>query len=187
MLFLPYIQENYNLTRLYLQLFSILTISSITGFWFVVRKNIRFGLPIIGITIALIFITKNGFLDQFIGGQLRITMTQPSGTFDTYYIYDEEVDAAKWLSQNRDIRFPVYADSVANLRLQSFANIDAKDTLFPAAIQTDGYVYSIKANIAREHAFYSFDNNTLVYSYPSQFLEQNKNLIYSSGSSKVYK
>ncbi len=187
MLVLPYLQANYNVTRLFLQLFIILTIPALTGFQFVLKKVPNYSLLIISITVAIIFGARTGLIDQFTGGELRITMTQPNGTFDTFYVYRDEEQAAKWLSSNRDKRLPVYADSVAGLRLKSFANLDAVNDVFPSTIPKQSYVYLIEANVKRKHAFYSYNNYTYSYSYPNQFLDQNKNLIYSSGNAKVYK
>jgi uncharacterized membrane protein len=186
-LLLPYLQQNYNLTRLYLQMFSILAIPSVLGFSRVLRRYGRWATPVIGVVIGVILVSRTGLLDQFTGGPLRITMSQPQGTFDTFYVYDSEVYAARWLALNRDIHDPVYADSVADLRLEAYANLDAYQALFPATLSRSGYVYEVEANVTRGHAFYSFENDTLVYNYPQAFLNANKDLIYNAGTSRVYK
>jgi len=186
-LLLPYLQENYNITRLYLQLFSVLCVLSTYGFWRVTQQNARIGLPIISATIGVILVARTGLLDQFTGGALRITLAQPRGNFDTFYVYDAEVDAAEWLATNRQPSATVSADSVANLRLEAFANLDSNQALFPSSIPRDAYVYLIQANVVRGHAFYSYNNDTLVYNYPESFLAQNKNLIYNAGVSEIYK
>ena len=188
MLFLPYLQENYNLTRLYLQLFSLLAIPALVGFWFIVRKNVKYGLPIIGVSVAIALMSLTGLVDQFTGGDLRITMSQPKGTFDTFYVYTDEVYAAEWLGAHRAKSVNVYADPIANLRLQSYGNIDTKNNdIFPAAIRRNSYVFLINANTKREHSFTAFNNNTLTYNTPTDFLSQNKDLIYSSGGSQIYR
>jgi uncharacterized membrane protein len=186
-LFSPYIQENYNLSRLYIQLFMALAIPSIFGFWYVMKKSRRYGAPTIGVAIAIILVLSTGLLDQATGGAQRITMTQPNGNFDVFYVYDAEVAAAKWLSANRDTSYPVFADSIARLRLQSYANIDATSDVFPATILRNSYVYLSWSNVKRQHAFVDYRNYPLVYNYPVGFLTRSKDLIYSNGQSEVYR
>lgn len=183
----PYIQENYNLPRLYIQLFMVLAIPSIVGLWFVVKRHPRYGIVIAGVAIAIIFVYSTGLLDQVAGGPLRITMTQPRGSLSTFYVYDTEVAAAKWIAGNRDVRVPVLADSVASLRLESYADIDSVGDVFPATIPRESYVYLIRANVDRRDAFVIYTNLPLVYGYPTPFLDSNKDLIYNDGQAKIYK
>ena len=186
-LFIPYLQENYNITRLYLQLFAILTIPAMAAFWFMVRYSKTFGPALISIVVALILLLLTGFLGQFTGGSLQIITTQPNGTFDTFYVYDNEEYAAKWLNKNREKTVPVFADTIADLRLQSYSNIDAHLELFPATIPRKSYVYLIDVNTKREHSYYPFNNSTLSYNTPIQFLNNNKNLIYSAGGLEIFR
>ncbi|BEP13638.1 hypothetical protein acdb102_19490 [Acidothermaceae bacterium B102] len=186
-LFLPFLQENYNITRLFLQLLVVLAVPTVIGFWRVIPVRGRSRVAVIGVTVAFIFASRCGLIDQVTGGQLRITMTQPKGTFDTFYVHQDEVYAAQWLSSNREPNVPVYADSVAALRLESFGHLDSEDQIFPATIPVSSYVYLIEANTGRKHAFVQFGNVTYSYAYPLSFLQRTKDLVFSDGTSEVFR
>lgn len=186
-LFTPYIQEKYNLSRLYIQLLMILAIPSLIGLWYAARRSARYGVPLIGLAIVVVLILSTGLLDQATGGALRVTMTDPNGRFDTFYVYETEIAAARWLAANRDGELPVFADDIAGLRLQSYTSINPTSAVFPATVTRNGYVYLIRANTYRKHGFINYKNLPLVYNYPNAFLNSNKDLIYNNGQAEVYK
>jgi hypothetical protein len=188
MLIVPYLQAYYNFTRLYLQMFLVLTILAVAGGVIATQGKPKYQMAILTGMAVLMFCSLTGALDQFTGGDARITLAQPPSTLEAPYIYDTEVAGARWLAANRDGDFAVQADDVANLRLESFGNLGVADTaLFPQTIQRDSYVYLISDNIQKDEAFYQYANNVLVYNYPIDFLNSNKNLIYNDGGSRIYK
>lgn len=186
MLLVPYLQETYNLPRLGLQVFVLLVIPAIYGLWLTVRRNAHFGMAIVALIVVTILALQVGVIDQFTGGPLRITLTQPRGRFDAYYIYDDEVFAAHWLGRERVDNTLVFTDSIAALRLQSYMDYQPSTQLFPPAILRRSYVYLDDANTMRNHSFYLFRNNLLSYNTPIDFLNQNMDLIYSGGGSRIY-
>ena len=189
MLASPYLQIYYNLTRLYVQLFIILAIVAIIGFWYVVRRNRRYGIPAIGFAIAAIIVFQTGLLGEVAGGPLMVTMAPAQKTSNSVYVYDTEVAAARWLQTNRNPMYPVYADAVASLRLRAYAGsgIDTTGEVLPEVMRIDSYVYAIRANVIRQHEYLLHDNGLLVFGYPSAFLNSNKDLIYDNGQSQVYR
>jgi len=182
----PYIQEYYNFTRLYLQMFMVLSTFAVLGGVMVTKYLPRYQVGVLTLMAVIIFCALSGALDQFTGGQRSMVLDQPPANLDGPYVYDGEVASAQWLSTNRNDSDPIQADIVANLRLQSFGNMSAENfDLFPQTLQPESYVYLTKENIAGE-AFYQYQNDLLTYNYPLDFLNQNKNLIYSDGDSRVY-
>ena len=185
-LIVPYFQVQYGLTRLYLQTFVPLSVAAVIGMWSVFRHmgQVRYLAASFLVALSLVFLT--GAMDHVIGGPMRLTTIQPNGNFDTFYVYDQEVASAKWLAQNRNVTDPVYADCIASLRLQSYANITANPDVFPSCITRDGYVYLDLANVKRGHAFYSYNNTTIAAKEPTAFLNAQKDIIYSNGDSTIY-
>jgi hypothetical protein len=54
-------------------------------------------------------------------------------------------------------------------------------------IQQAGYVF-LNATTANEHrATIIYNADAVTYTYPIQFLQDNKNLIYNNGGSEVYR
>jgi uncharacterized membrane protein len=182
-----YLQEYYNFTRLYLQIFVVLSTVAIIGAGVVLKYISRYQLLFLALLLSLAFCFSTGMIDQITGGTARITLSQPPSTMDTLYIYDTEVASAEWLKNNYNAADPVEADSVANLRLQSFSHIVAgTNAIFPQTLDISSYVYLVKVNIMRGEAFSQFDNNLLTYNYPLDFIKSNKNLIYNNGESVIY-
>jgi uncharacterized membrane protein len=187
-LMVPYLQVVYNLTRLGLQVFIMLVIPATAAVWVALRRSVRFGLPAIALITALMLSYQTGLLDQFTGGNLRLTLDQPKGTFDTYYVHASEVYSAQWLARNKLPQIPVYADPVAALRLESFGNMNANGvSIFPNTIPRSSYVYLSYENVTAGASFYDINSNSVSYNTPANFLSQNKDLIYSSGSSEIYR
>lgn len=185
--FLPNLQEFYSLTRLYLQMFITLSIVAMMGGIMVTNRFPRYQTMILTVMIVLMFVSFNGAIDQFTGGQARLTLDQPPSTFDAYIIHQPEIAGAQWLAAHRNPILPVQADDVASLRLESFANISTgAPPIFPQIIERNSYVYLIEDNVLQQEAFYIYNSNLLEYNYPLEFLDSNKNLIYNNGGSRIY-
>jgi uncharacterized membrane protein len=188
MLVVPYLQKYYNLTRLYLQMFIVLATLAVFGGSILVKYLPKYRILALSLLAICIFLSSSGAFDELSGGVARITLNQPPSTFDNFVIYDTEIAAAQWLELNRDPLVPVQADTVANLRLQSFANLNADNTaIFPQTLRRDSYVYLTEENLRYKLAFYQFNNNLLIYNLPFLFIDTHKNLIYDDGGSRVYK
>jgi uncharacterized membrane protein len=187
-LFFPHLQKNYNLSRLSLQLFMVLAVASIFGFWQIAKKSAKYGLVVVAAAVVLTFTYFTGVLQQLIGGQIRITLASSEQARSPFYMYDAETASAKWLSANKNAATPVYADSIADLRLHSNGELDAYNDLFPAALPKNSYVYLVSYNVgAGGSAYIQNGNATLIFNYPIDFLGHNKNVIYDNGKSKVYR
>jgi uncharacterized membrane protein len=184
----PYIQEYYNLTRLYLQMFFILSIFASLGAYVAVSFLPRYRRPIVAVLAALLFCSLSGAFDQIIGGQARMTLDQPPANLDLTYIYDGEVASVHWLAAYRDPAYPIQADIVANLRLQSFGNLNSDNfRIFPQTLGVESYVYLSHDNVRENIAFYQYQSTVLAYAYPTAFLQSHKNLIYNDGDSEIYR
>ena len=188
MLLIPYLQTYYNLTRLYLQMFLILGILAVIGGTIALKYLSKYQTMIIAAMAVVMFLSLTGALDQLTGGDARITLDQPPSTLEEPYVYDTEVAGAQWLAAHRSPNAPIQTDDVANLRLQSFGDIALSNSaIFPQTIERNSYVYLISANITSGEAFYQYAGNVLVYNYPLDFLNTEKNLLYNDGGSRIYR
>lgn len=186
-LMIPYLQQIYNLPRVGLQSFTLLVVPVVAGLWFLVRRSIKYGLPLIALIAAIMLVGQTGLVDQFTGGSQRITM-DARGTLDSFYVSDDEIAAAKWLGATDTTNIPIYADALANLRLIGYTNVKAAhEEIFPSALPITAYVYLSDYNTERGITFYALHNNTLNINTPTTFLTQNKNLLYSAGGAEIYR
>jgi uncharacterized membrane protein len=188
MIIFPNLQQYYGLTRLYLQIFFALSTVAVMGGLIVTNYFPRYQSAILAVLTIFLFLSLNSYLDQFAGGQARITLNQPPGNDDSYYIYDTEIASARWLSINHVPNAPIQADDVAYLRLQSFGDITSgSSAIFPSTIEPNSYVYLDKINTTEDIGFNLFKGNLLTYNEPLDFLNSAKNLIYNNGESRIYK
>lgn len=187
MVFLPWFQQYYNFTRLYLQMFVTLSVFAVIGGLFATQYFPRQQKLILTSMVIIIFCSLTGVFDQITGGQARITLNQPPAIHDTFYIHDAEIASAQWLYLNHGTS-RVETDVIANLRLQSFGNFSADYfAIFPRTIEKNAYIYTITPNITQGYGYYLHQNNLLTYNYPLEFLNDHKSIVYSSGKSRIYK
>ncbi len=188
MVCIPWLQQYYNFSRLYLQMFITLSISGIIGGIFITERYPRYRKIILTALIILVFYSFTGAYNQISGGEARITLNQSPSAGDTFYIHDSETASAVWLAKYRAVAYRVQSDIIANLRLQSFGNFSGNYfALFPQTLEKESYVYAIAHNIKEGYGYYIYQNNLLVYNYPIDFLDANKSMIYSNGKSRIYK
>lgn len=188
MLIHPTLSLFYNVSRLYLQILVISSVSAIFGNILILpflRQNIR--LSVTSVILVILFIFYSGFSTAIIGGETLMQLYNFGYEYNTYYIHKSEITAIHWLGVNRNYSTPVYADNVSNLRLKSVLNINASTDVFPSLIFVNSYVFSRYANIVDNSANISFDGKALVYNHPIQFLNDRKNLVYSTGVTAIHK
>ena len=191
MLFVPYISVAYNFGRLYLQALVILSLPAVLGglvlFKFFKKENIK----IILMTIIFIcyFLPYSGFTYQLVGGESQIQLNNFGERYDRSYTHESEVKSSKWLSNNYDNNYLIYADRFSKRRLLSFSNINTHivEDMLPSTMDRKAYVYSSYVNTIENRTFSYYGLRIMGYNFPTEFLNQNKNLIYNNGSSEVFK
>ncbi len=187
MVAIPFLQIHYNLTRLYLQVFLTLSIFAIILMNYLQQKY-HFSSKWLVFTIAFFFMFQTGFIDQFTGGYKRITLNSAPADHYLYLINTSEVYSARWLKKIKKPNEVIQADNMANLRLQSFADSNSNNTkIFPLSMKKDTFVYMITVNLVDNMAFLQYQNQTIKYEYPIDFINSNKNLIYSNQGSRIYR
>jgi len=190
-IFLPVFHINYDISRLFIQTYIILSITSVIGgmTFFRIVSGKKSMIICSTIIFCVSFLSSTGFTERIFGGPTRITLDQSNNIFEPCYIHDADVASVKWLNNNYDKQSLIYADPSASLRIYSFTqfNENIRFSVFPSTITRDGYVYMSKANIEQGIAYASLDNNLLTYTEPIDFIEDNKNLIYNNGESKIYR
>lgn len=185
----PSLSADYNLSRIYLQ---VLMIAAIGGVLFLYDLMFKLSVKIKLISITLLFvfmfILYSGLTAQFLGGVPYLQLNNLGSDYDKFYVHQQEVNAALWMSKNYDHRDFIFTDNISNLRLFSFANITtAIPILLPSAMYENSYVYVRYANIKRLRTDAYLNGNAIIYSFPVNFLNTNKNLIYNNGGSEIYR
>src|SRR5260370_10227296 len=132
----------------------------------------------VSLVMFFIFILFSGLGAQFIGGFAYMHLNNFGEDYDKFYTHDQEVYAAKWFEVYANKRDFVFADEVSGLRLLSFANFASTlSFVVPSAMYKNSYVYARYANIVRLRTDDNLGGVHLDYSFPIDFLNNNKNLI----------
>jgi uncharacterized membrane protein len=194
LILVPYGTFEYNLSRAYLQSLILLSLPAIMGgiliFSFIPKLNKQ----IVGVLLILFFLVYSGFIFQlFGGGSAFMYLNNYGNDYDMFYTHQSEVASAKWLSNNIEDNYVLYADENSNLRLTAFGELKkARFGIFPATMDKKAYVYLSTSNFVGKKALGHFEIKKYVlsqvsYTYPLQFLEDNKNLVYNDGGSAIYR
>ena len=130
------------------------------------------------------------------GGEPPTIASHNSGqAYDKIYVVPQEVSAIRWLQRRvRDESdFTVQAEvssgiySYSDLRPVSHESPSGQADIFTALIRRDGYVF-LGDSATQEHEVTIFyEGDIVTYHYPIDFLDNNKDLVYSSDGARVYR
>lgn len=193
-LVIPFLSEAYGLLRAFQQALMLFGMYLVAGTFVIARifRKFKFVSMAIPVVIALgFFLSSTGVISELLGGYQAQLHLNNSGTYyDEYYMHAQELAADDWLVSNvikNDPRASVQTDLDTSIRLDSVTGYQAQNDIIPSQIETYSYVLLGYNDTVNRQAYISFDGNTVPYNYPIQFLNNNKDLLYSNGSSEIYR
>jgi uncharacterized membrane protein len=181
---LPSLSEEYGVLRIFQQELFVLSLPILLGlssiFFFVKeQKNILFT----GIIIIFLFFNLNGFFSHLTGEYFPVMYLDNSGLYyDLYYVRKADVSAIVWLSENHTKGDPIETDVTHGSVMLSYGHIVASNELIPPIIPKNGYMFVQVSN-----NLMVWGKNPMPINTPKQFLDDNKNLIYSNGGDNIYR
>ncbi|HSW96460.1 MAG TPA: DUF2206 domain-containing protein [Candidatus Saccharimonadales bacterium] len=185
----PTLGEAYNLSRVYLHILFVAALGGVVcllTFFPMIKNKIKY--LFVGFIFSFMFLLFSGLSSQVIGGVSFMHLNNYGDDYDKFYTHDQEVYSARWLARNSDKKQFIFTDDVSNLRLLAFGNIAyALPVLVPSAMYRNSYVYARYANVRRFRTDGDLSGVHLEYTFPEKFLNDNKNLIYNNGGSKIYR
>lgn len=188
-IFIPQVSKQYNMERLYQQGLIFLGIFPVILFLYIfprIYRTIKY--LILGIFFIIYLYSYHGIITQFFGGLPTLNLNNNGNEYSQYYIHDSELSAAKWLDKNRNKDIFVHASMYSELRLSSNSNFDnLQKNLFPSAIRKYSYVYGSYENVQLSRVQTKFGNKHLLYNFPHDFLNDNKDVIYSNKYNEIYR
>ncbi len=160
---------------------------------FVFSKDVS----LFSITIALLFfLYSTSFILQIFGKNSAVLFLSNTGRYyDNYLIKTPEILAVNWLDTVTDeniasisgVKIRIQTDKYSQRKLASLSSLDAYNEIYPGVIRKDAYVFLGQATTQKQRATLVYGGDQITYTYPVQFLDRNKNLIYVNGSAKIYK
>jgi uncharacterized membrane protein len=188
-MFHPTLASRYNLSRIYLNVLFPLALPAVLGTSIILERVRRSsGIYIIFGSLLYVFLFYSGLAGVFTGGEAVIQLVNAGHDYDKFYVFRNDIVAADWLKNNRDVSAPINADTYASLILKSSADIAYTNRIIlPQAIAKNTYVFARTANIAGNRVNGSYEGNDITYIFPESFLSINKNKVYSTGTTRIYR
>lgn len=187
---LPYFTIEYDIMRATQQLLNILVGPAIIGSSvFLIKPLKKYQFLFTSLFVVVYFFIYNGFINNLIGGVPPSFQLNNYGSgFDRLYIYDGEIQSAKWLEKNKknNVLAHTDADSSTRIAMSTLKTISTTSTLLPSQIYKYSYVYLNNFNINQGITYTSYRGESMRFSIPVWFYNKNKNLIYSNNYSRVY-
>jgi uncharacterized membrane protein len=181
----------YNATRALLQAMVILDIAA---FWCLQiwangrRWQHMCAVAAGGTLLALIFAAGNGLVGATLGGGVATNLANNGEDYERFFVSSPELAAANWLSPQLRPTQLIYTDEYGQLPLVTTTRIS--DGLLlditPQTLNNHAWVYASQVNVIDDRARASSQDHSVTYVFPSQFLNNEYNLVYVNGSSEVY-
>ncbi len=190
-LFLPYFSINYGPDRLYQQLLIILAIcvpNLVNKSTYFAKRNILSYLLLI--FVIMYFIILNQLPQNFMNTYKKnISINNFGIQKSAYYVTENDSRMFVWLGSNTEV-YPIYGDSYSSFKLMSTGNINLNNRfragVIPDSITKNSYVVKTSSNTETRSAFDRVGGDIL-YEFPEEFLSTNKNQVYSTSNSGVFK
>jgi uncharacterized membrane protein len=182
----------YNAERALLQAMAFLDISI---FWCIQvlaeRRRLRLS-SVVSVAaaalIVVIFAASNGLVGAILNGGTATNLANSGSDYEEFYVNPEELASAAWLGGQVRPGELVYTDDYGQLPLVTVTGISS-GLLFdvtPETLSNHAWVYASRTNVIDGQAHASFNDHSVTYVYPANFLDSNYNLVYTNGSSEVY-
>ncbi len=164
--------------------------------WISVQRFKNSGEVFAIILVILFFSFSTSVLRQFFGGNIAVLHLANAGNYNNnYLIRTSEVTGVDWLTgavkadpdYANGVRLVVQADRFARGKFASLTTLVPYNDIFPSLIRKQAYVFLSPPTVTKQRAIIIYNADQVTYTYPTQFLADNKNLIYTNGSAEVYR
>ncbi len=141
-----------------------------------------------GCILVSFFVLLSGFVPQMTGGSRPLLYLNNYGLYyDSYYVHAEEVASSMWLVKTGDPHLSIQAAHFSDIKMIAYGHIGAYIELLPETTKRKSYVYLNYDNVQTNNIIEIVNGNVVYYSFPMEFLNTNKNLIYNNGGSIIYR
>jgi uncharacterized membrane protein len=188
-LLLPIISVDYDVMRAYQQFLVFLCIPTVVGSCVLMRMfGRKFWYSLTIFIFSAYFTYVSALTPQLLGfGEIYLPLNNSGPYYNMYYVHETEQASIAWLSKYGNTEYPTYADWFAGRKLATFGtrNIWVVGNVLPQNITHESYVYVDATNKNLGAAYVFYQGHELPYRFPTQFLQDQKNTIYSNGSTEI--
>lgn len=143
----------------------------------------------IGAYLMLLVAISTG-LPRAVGGDRSAPNLFNGGEHYTrFYVTAPEVAAAQWLGQVQPEGSLTYSDVYGQLRIYGYGipkGVILTDVT-PRTLDVNAWVYGSRANVVEGQGRANFDDQQILYVWPEAFLTDQLGIVYSNGTSEVYR
>jgi glycosyltransferase involved in cell wall biosynthesis len=151
----------------------------------------RFGPYIAGaftVALGLLFLNSSGLRGTFAGGGTLTNLAASGEDYERYFVTEPELAAAHWLNASAAPGAIISADRYGQLRINGATGRTnaVLGNVTPSSLDRGAWIYADSANFTGLRARGLDGSEYATYVWPS-FIDRYWNLVYSNGSSGVYK
>ncbi len=189
---LPGSSISYGILRLLQQGLLLLVIPLIIGALslFSIFDKIHRGIKIylLSLTFIFFFLFLSGFIPQATGGYYgQLNLANSGFYYEAYYTHKDEITSINWLLKNYNKKIPIQSDWFTGNKFHTYGNVYSVDGIIPSTIRINSYVYLSHSNMATGQVMVYVQGAPIYYHFPIDILNQNKNLIYNNGGTRIYR
>ena len=192
---LPVLSVEYGLLRAFEQSLIFLGIFAAIGSLAVfswMRENIRNYAA--SALVVVFLLSTTGFITQSLGGyDPQLHLNNAGSYYDYFYAHASEVAGIRWLSlelgkeQNPNFQMEALSGRTLSIPGHIGRQASALDDIYPGLIRKNSYVLLNATNVDKQESAVSYQGTNLTYRYPSDLLDDNKNLVYTNGQTYIYR
>lgn len=183
----------YGVLRLFQQGLTLLALPIVLGFMMLLGLLVHKSTPRLltyGAVLVVFFGILSGLVPQLTGGGRAALSLNNSGLYyEAYSTHAEELASFMWLKSVADPKQPLQSDRYFTaLKLAAYDDlISSGSKLLPETIKRNSFVLLSTTNVTKGYIIEYQDGAIIYYSTPTQFLNDDKNLVYSTGASSIYR
>lgn len=138
--------------------------------------------------IVLLFLLFTGMFAQLLGGvSPSLSMNNQGLYYGLYAAPEADARSYAWMkahiARNQDVRVANFNRSLMHDPKYPFT----RSGILPSQIEPNTYVYLDQAQVETQKVYAYYESSPLIMTFPLNYYEQSKNLIYSTTSTRVYK
>jgi uncharacterized membrane protein len=160
-------------------------------------KDIYIVSTIIPVAMSLLFLLfSTSCIPQLFGGNVAVLHLADSGRYyDNYIVHPSDYSGIAWLTNYSkqqpkvldNLQFETQTDRYVVPAPGPLVSIGTGDNIYPSLVRKSAYVYMGYSNVNNQRATLVYNGDQVSYTYPLQFLDLQKNLLFNNGSARIYK
>lgn len=186
---LPVLSINYGVLRAFQQALIFLLLPMMLLLVEVGRRiNLR-AITVISTTgIVLLFLLFTGMFAQLLGGvSPSLSMNNQGLYYGLYAAPEADARSYAWMKahigRNQDVRVANFNRALMHDPKYPFT----RSGILPSQIESNTYVYLDQAQVETQKVYAYYESSPLIMTFPLDYYDQSKNLIYSTASTRVYR